>query len=146
LANRRRGMAGARLHVRLVGLFAAIAAVPTLLVVVFASLLFQFGVQFWFSDRAKTVLDNADQVAQAYVNENKLRIVEDIKVMGSDVRGYARDYGVGAPLFAEGLRFQVVARNLTEGRRHRRLRPGQHGRAPLVGPHPPARPGSRSDR
>ena len=114
LANRRRGMAGARLHVRLVGLFAAIAAVPTLLVVVFASLLFQFGVQFWFSDRAKTVLDNADQVAQAYVNENKQRIVEDIKVMGSDVRGYARDYGVGAPLFAEGLRFQVVARNLTE--------------------------------
>ncbi|MCX7900361.1 MAG: 16S rRNA (uracil(1498)-N(3))-methyltransferase, partial [Methylocystis sp.] len=46
---------------------AALAAIPTILVVVFASLLFQFGVQFWFSDKARTVLDNADQVAQAYV-------------------------------------------------------------------------------
>ena len=65
IANRRAGRAGAQLHVRLVALFAALAAAPTVLVVIFASLLFQFGVQFWFSDRAKTVLDNADRVAQA---------------------------------------------------------------------------------
>ena len=114
LANRRRGKAGARLHVRLVGLFAAVAAVPTLLVVVFASLLFQFGVQFWFSDRAKTVLDNADQVAQAYVDENKRRIVDDIDAMAGDVNNYARDYGIGSPVFREGLVFQVKTRNLTE--------------------------------
>ena len=42
-----------RLHVRLVALFSVIAAVPTLLVVIFASLLFQYGVEFWFSDRAR---------------------------------------------------------------------------------------------
>ena len=114
LSNRRRGLAGAQLHVRLVALFAAIAAVPTLLVVVFASLLFQFGVQFWFSDRAKTVLDNADQVAQAYVAENKARLVDDITALGRDVRGYALDYGVTSKSFGDGLAFQVAARNLTE--------------------------------
>jgi two-component system nitrogen regulation sensor histidine kinase NtrY len=41
-----------RLHVRLVALFSVIAAVPTIMVVIFASLLFQSGMQFWFSDRA----------------------------------------------------------------------------------------------
>jgi len=114
LSNRRKGTTGAQLHVRMVALFAAIAAVPTLLVVIFASLLFQFGVQFWFSDRAKTVLDNADQVAQAYVTENKQRIVADIDVMAVDINNYARDYGVASPVFREGLLFQVKARNLTE--------------------------------
>ena len=93
IANRRAGRAGAQLHVRLVALFAALAAAPTILVVVFASLLFQFGVQFWFSDRAKTVLDNADRVAQAYVQENKSRILDDIVAMGQDVSKYSADFG-----------------------------------------------------
>ena len=114
LTNRRKGTAGAQLHIRLVGLFAAIAAVPTLLVVVFASLLFQFGTQFWFSDTARTVLDNADQVAQAYVADNKRRIVEDIDAMAGDINNYARDYGIGTAVFREGLIFQVKTRNLSE--------------------------------
>ncbi len=114
LANRRRGLAGAQLHVRMVALFAGIAAVPTVLVVIFASLLFQFGVQFWFSDRVKTVLDGSNQVAQAYVEENRQRVADDIMAMASDVNNYARDFGLGTPLFVKGLEFQVAARNLSE--------------------------------
>ena len=113
-AKRREGQAGAHLHVRLVALFSAASVVPTLLVVVFASLLFQFGVQFWFSDRAKTVLENADRVARAYVVENKSRLVEDIVAMGRDVQGYAADFGIDTKNFADGLAFQVAARNLSE--------------------------------
>ncbi|WP_448581496.1 sensor histidine kinase [Thermaurantiacus sp.] len=114
LANRRAGIAGAQLHVRLVSLFAALAAVPTVLVVVFASLLFQFGVQFWFSERARTVLENADQVARAYVEENKARILDDIVAMAGDLGGYASEFGLPSARFSEGLAFQVAARNLSE--------------------------------
>jgi two-component system nitrogen regulation sensor histidine kinase NtrY len=103
-----------RLHVRLVALFSVIASVPTLLVVIFASLLFQSGTQFWFSDRARTVLENADRVAQIYAQENKERIQRDIEAMGGDVIGYVNEYGVDSPLFAEGLFFQVLNRDLTE--------------------------------
>jgi two-component system nitrogen regulation sensor histidine kinase NtrY len=124
IANRRAGRAGAQLHVRLVALFAALAAAPTILVVVFASLLFQFGVQFWFSDRARTVLDNADRVAQAYVEENKSRILADIVAMGGDVSNYSADFGIGSPAFLEGLAFQVAARNLSEAAV---FRPGPNG-------------------
>lgn len=53
----------ARLHVRLVALFSVIAAVPTLFVVVFASLLFQYGVQFWYSDQARSMIENATGIA-----------------------------------------------------------------------------------
>ena len=114
LANRRAGKVGARLHVRMVALFAGIAAVPTVLVVVFASLLFQFGVQFWFSDRVKTVLDGSNQVAQAYVVENRQRVVDDIIAMASDINNYERDFGLGSPMYVRGLQYQVAARSLTE--------------------------------
>ncbi|TVV73489.1 sensor histidine kinase [Sphingomonas solaris] len=111
----RSGVGGsARLHVRLVALFSVIASVPTLLVVIFASLLFQYGVEFWFSDRARTVLENADSVAQAYVEENKQRIVADVVSMGGDVNGYSSTFGIDSPRFAEGLAWQVAARNLDE--------------------------------
>ena len=124
LANRRRGLAGAQLHVRMVALFSAIAAVPTILVVIFASLLFQFGVQFWFSDRVKTILDGSNQVAQAYVDENRQRVADDIVAMSADVSNYARDFGLGSELFAKGLQFQVAARNLSEAAVFTRLPDG----------------------
>src|SRR3546814_19783539 len=55
-----------RLHVRLVALFSVIARVPTLLVVIFASLLFQPGVQFLFSARARTTPPHAEPDSTIY--------------------------------------------------------------------------------
>ncbi len=48
-----RGRAGGRLHTRLVALFSIVAAVPTVLVAIFASLMFQSGLEFWFSERPR---------------------------------------------------------------------------------------------
>jgi len=42
-----------KLHVRLVAIFSLTTTIPILLLVIFASLLFQNGVQFWFSDIIK---------------------------------------------------------------------------------------------
>jgi two-component system nitrogen regulation sensor histidine kinase NtrY len=103
-----------RLHVRLVALFSVIASVPTLLVVVFASILFQSGTQFWFSERARTVLENADRVAQVYAEDNTDRITRDINAMAGDVVGYVNEFGVDSPAFADRFFYQVVARDLTE--------------------------------
>ncbi|MEY4270957.1 MAG: hypothetical protein RLZZ58_2173, partial [Pseudomonadota bacterium] len=59
-----------RLHVRLVALFSLLAAAPTLLVAIFSSLLFQVGVDFWFSDRSRGMLENAAGLAAGYYDEN----------------------------------------------------------------------------
>ena len=113
LTARRRGARVARLHVRLVALFALVAAVPTLLVVVFASLLFQFGVQFWFSDKARAVFENSDQVAKAYVGERNLRLVADVEPMAEDIASYGRKFGYGSRDFGEGLIYNLRRRPLT---------------------------------
>ena len=48
--ERRRGSAGARLHVRLVLLFGGVAVAPAILVACFAVAFFHFGIQAWFND------------------------------------------------------------------------------------------------
>src|SRR6478672_11376746 len=65
------GLGSGRLHVRLVALFSALAAVPTVIVAIFASLLFQSGLEFWFSDKARGMIENTVQIARAsYEAEN----------------------------------------------------------------------------
>jgi two-component system, NtrC family, nitrogen regulation sensor histidine kinase NtrY len=73
------------LHTRLVMLFSVLAAFPTLLVVIFASLLFQYGVEFWFSDRVRIVLQNADRVVQTYIAEHKAGLQDDNVAMRGDL-------------------------------------------------------------
>lgn len=88
-AERRKGSAGSRLHGRVVLLFSAIAIVPTLLVGIASSLLFEFGLQVWFSDRVRTVLDNAATVAEAYVEEHREVIRQDLERMAKDLNSQA---------------------------------------------------------
>jgi two-component system nitrogen regulation sensor histidine kinase NtrY len=103
-----------RLHVRLVALFSAIASVPTLMVVIFASLLFQSGMQFWFSDRARTVLAGAEQVATIYETEHKERIGADLQAMGADMVNVINRVGLDSPQFENDFWYQTAARQLTE--------------------------------
>src|SRR4051812_629958 len=79
------GLGSGRLHIRLVALFTAIAAVPTVLVAIFASLLFQSGLEFWFSNRARNMLENTVQVAQGTENYQFRRVGDEAITMASDV-------------------------------------------------------------
>jgi two-component system nitrogen regulation sensor histidine kinase NtrY len=82
---RRAGRAGARLHVRIVGLFSVIAAVPAVLVAVVASITLDRGLDRWFSTRTRAVIANSLSVAEAYVREHAEMIRGDIQAMAFDV-------------------------------------------------------------
>ena len=103
-----------RLPVRLVAIFSAIAAVPTLLVVIFASLLFQYGVEFWFSDRARGMLENAATLAQENYDREVERVNLETVTMGGDLAAYLQQGPIDSPQFIEGFARQVFLRNLSE--------------------------------
>lgn len=75
--ERRSGRAGARLHVRLVTTFGAIAVVPAILVAIFASITLSQGVEAWFSSHVRTALDGAANVARLYMLERANGIYKD---------------------------------------------------------------------
>ncbi|HEX8449426.1 MAG TPA: PAS domain-containing sensor histidine kinase [Allosphingosinicella sp.] len=103
-----------RLHVRLVALFSVIASVPTLLVVIFASLLFQSGLDFWLSDRAQTVIKNAQEVASQYRKDQRAQVQLEVQTMGSDVVGWVNDRGIDDPQFGDFMLTQTTRRGLLE--------------------------------
>ena len=75
--QRRRGLAGARLHGRLVALFSVVAVVPTIFVAIFSVMLFDLGLKAWFSERVSTAIHNSLQVAEAYTEEHLRTISND---------------------------------------------------------------------
>ncbi|SDE58526.1 two-component system, NtrC family, nitrogen regulation sensor histidine kinase NtrY [Paracoccus isoporae] len=77
VAGRRHARAGSRLHSRLVGIFALIALVPTVLVALFAGVVINIGLEGWFSDRVREVVTNAQSAAIAYQTEHRDDLTED---------------------------------------------------------------------
>ncbi len=82
---RRRGRAAARLHVRIVGLFSVIAAVPAILVSMVATVTLDRGLDRWLSARTRVLIGNAVTVAEMYVGEHAAVIRRDILAMAHDI-------------------------------------------------------------
>lgn len=112
LAIRRAGDSSARLHVKLVFFFSLVAAVPTLLVAVFASLLFQSGVQFWFSESNRGILEDANRLARGYYDQNLRSLENNSITMASDLRFFLETMPLTSPAFADQWLLQVFQREL----------------------------------
>jgi two-component system nitrogen regulation sensor histidine kinase NtrY len=111
----RGGLGSGRLHVRLVALFTAIAAVPTVLVAIFASVLFQSGLEFWFSDRARNMLENTVQVARSSYDREVDRVAAETVAASGNLAEYLHAVPVEDPRFAEAFaKLQVLNRGLSE--------------------------------
>lgn len=103
-----------RLHVRLVALFSLIAAAPTLLVVIFASLLFQFGVDFWYSERSRGMFENAASLAQAFYEDSQKSVGANTIAMANDLSRYLDTTSIDSGSFADKYLQQVVVREMNE--------------------------------
>lgn len=112
--ERRKNSAGSRLHGRVIILFSLVAIVPTLLVAIFSSLLFEFGLRVWFSDRVRTVLDSAATVAEAYVAEHRKFLGEEIRTFADDLNRGAAIYEQDSAALQDFLANQLVFRDLSE--------------------------------
>ncbi|WP_298256300.1 PAS domain-containing sensor histidine kinase [uncultured Litoreibacter sp.] len=77
VASRRANSAGSQLHLRLTGVFAIVALIPTVLVAVFAVVTLNFGLEGWFSDRVRNVVGTSLSAAQAYEKEQQDDLSED---------------------------------------------------------------------
>lgn len=75
--ERRRGLAGSKLHVQIVGLFSLITIIPAILVAGFAAIFINVGVQSWFGEPVQAALSEAKEVANAYLKEHNQAIKQE---------------------------------------------------------------------
>lgn len=109
---RKRNIAGARLHVRMVSLFALVALFPALLVALFASVTLDRGLDAWFSKRTRTIVENALNVAQAYVQEHGQVIRIEATSMARDLDRVRQIYDADPARFRRILAAQAAVRGL----------------------------------
>lgn len=117
IADRRSRSAGARLHLRLSGVFMLIALVPTVLVAVFAVLSINIGLEGWFSDRVRSVVGSSLSAAQAYEAVQRDDLAADVNTLVGSLNDAKRRFmflsdGDLRPLLSQAQ--QVIQRGLKE--------------------------------
>jgi two-component system nitrogen regulation sensor histidine kinase NtrY len=110
---RRRGRAGSRLHVQIVGLFAVIAAVPTVLIAVVASTTLDRGLDRFFSTRTRAMIEQSLIVADAYVSEHAQAIRGEILAMAYDLNRAKPMFDQDREQFKKFLTAQATGRGLS---------------------------------
>lgn len=104
LSARRERSAGARLHLRLSALFALIALIPAITVAVFAFVTINIGLEGWFSERVRNVVDNSRAAAEAYQYEQERNLTQDAQAVAAVLdRARAR-----VPFLSDGDTRQVL--------------------------------------
>ena len=109
---RRSGRAGAKLHVRIVGLFSIIAAAPAILVAIVASVTLDRGLDRLFSTRTREAIENSLIVAEAYLRDHAEIVRSDILVMAFDIARAEPVFKQDHAKLAKFLTFQASVRGL----------------------------------
>jgi len=117
ISARRSQSAGSRLHLRLTGVFAIMALLPTITVAVFATLSVNMGLEAWFSDRVGRVVSNSVAAAEAYEDEHRRDLVTDAEAVANfleevKARSVFMDDGDIRQILSEGQR--EIQRGLRE--------------------------------
>lgn len=113
--ERRRGLAGARLHARLVAVFSLLAVLPAIIMAAFSALFFYVGVQSWFSDRVRTAVNESLAVAEAYLAEHQQAIRADALTTSYELQRAGGAFFLWQPaMMQQILRNQAYARSITQ--------------------------------
>ena len=91
VSDRRSQSAGSRLHLRLTGVFAIVALIPTVLVAVFGVLTVNIGLEGWFSDRVRSVVGASLEAAQAYEVEQSTTLTQDAQGLADILNGAQKE-------------------------------------------------------
>ncbi|NIY74303.1 PAS domain-containing sensor histidine kinase [Thalassospira sp. HF15] len=112
--ERRRGVAGAKLHTRMVLMFSLVAVTPAIVVAIFSALFLHFGIQGWFSDRIRTAVEESMVIADAYLREHQELIRADALATTSDLQRFGVNFSTSTDRISSLLTDQALARGLPE--------------------------------
>jgi two-component system, NtrC family, nitrogen regulation sensor histidine kinase NtrY len=109
---RKRGKAASRLHIRVVTMFALVAALPALVVAIIASITLDLGLDRWFEIRTKTIVNSSISLARAYVEENARNLQGTSLSMAYDLDRARALYSLDRGGFTQLVTNQAVGRSL----------------------------------
>ncbi|HJO74615.1 MAG TPA: two-component sensor histidine kinase, partial [Rhodospirillales bacterium] len=112
--ERRRGQAGAGLHVRLMMLFGLVAVTPAILVAVFSVLFINYGLEAWFTDKISAAVKQSVVVGKAYLLEHRKNIYADAFALAGDLNINVPRLGSDPRQLSQILSHHAALRSLSE--------------------------------
>ncbi len=104
---RRRNDAGAKLHLRFVALFSAVAVVPAILIALVFGVLVNRGVDQWFSDNVQGAVTNSATIGRAYITDVGGRLDHDVGTIANELGGVR-------PLFDNRIQFSRALSSIAD--------------------------------
>jgi len=65
--------------------FLLISSLPSLLIVIFSIIIFNYGIQNWFDQKILSLVNNSRNIAVNYLNDYQKSIVKDLKLIANDL-------------------------------------------------------------
>jgi len=103
-----------KLRKRIIIAFSIGAALPTIIVAVFSTYFFNFGIEAWFDQKISKVLDQSVHVGESYVSEHVLQIKETAISVSDDLSAMYYDLIHSPELFSKVLNAQAEMRSIDE--------------------------------
>lgn len=103
-----------KLRKRIILAFSMGAALPTIIVAIFSTCFFNYGVEAWFDKKISKVLDQSIHVGESYVEEHILQIKETAISVADDLNAMYYDLIHNPELFSKTLNAQADLRSIDE--------------------------------
>ncbi|MFK7974327.1 MAG: ATP-binding protein [Rickettsiaceae bacterium] len=103
-----------KLRKRIITAFSIGAALPTVLVAVFSTYFFNFGIEAWFDKKISRVLDQSVIVGESYIAEHVLQLTETAISVSKDLSSMYYDLIHNSDLFTNVINAQAELRSFDE--------------------------------
>ena len=113
LIARKRNIAGASLQIKLITLFGIVSALPALVVAILATITLDRGLDKWFSDRTKSMLEKSNIVAKSYLREHSNNLRSEIGAMQLDLNNSVNIFENNINAFGDYFLKQAKLRKLS---------------------------------
>jgi len=114
LARRKRKKLGSEVNLKYILYFSSTTLLPSIIIAVFSLILFNIGLQRYFDDKMKSIVNNSAELAKNYVEQTRNSIEADILLMVLDVNNQSALYYDNPQGFLNLLTSQRLLRRLDE--------------------------------
>ena len=110
LTKRKKQKIGSEVNLKYILYFSSTTLLPSIIIALFSLMLFNVGLQRYFDDRIKSVVNNSSELAKNYVEQTKNSIESDILLVALDVNNQSTLYYENPKRFLNLLASQRLLR------------------------------------
>jgi len=114
LSKRKKKILGSKVNLKYIIYFSSTTLLPSIIIAVFSLILFNVGLQRYFDDKMKSIVNNSAELAKNYVEQTRNSIEADILLMVLDVNNQSALYYENPKRFLNLLTSQRLLRRLDE--------------------------------